>query len=170
MVLASSTSFAILPRSPWLDHQILACTLLVLPTCLFFLRPHFGQRRWRKRIWQPAYPGWVSGRASLTAHGQWLEGKRPPHLSKSCRTTLAGRAYSSAGQTTSAHYSMAFLQVFLAKVIRSMDESNLNPAALKKLHSSTVLALRATKMMAQSISRSMANLVVLKHHMWLNIM
>ncbi len=65
---------------------------------------------------------------------------------------------------------MAFLQVFLAKVIRSMDESNLNPAALKKLDSSTVLALRATKMMAQSISRSMANLVVLKHHLWLNIM
>ncbi len=31
----SSTSFAIYPIGPRRDHQILACTLLVPPTCLF---------------------------------------------------------------------------------------------------------------------------------------
>ncbi len=48
------------------------------PTCLFFLRPHFGRQRGWKRIWQPASPGWVSGHASLPTHGHWLEGKSRP--------------------------------------------------------------------------------------------
>ncbi len=50
---------------PQRDNQILVCTQLVLPTCLFFLRPHFGWRHGRKSLRQPASPGWVSGRASL---------------------------------------------------------------------------------------------------------
>ncbi len=44
-------------------------------TC-FFLHPHFGRWRRIKRIRQPASPGWVSGHASLPAHGHCLEGKR----------------------------------------------------------------------------------------------
>ncbi len=79
------------------------------------------------------------------------------HPSKPCRTTsaLAGRAYSSAGQAASALHSMAVLQVFQAKLLRSM-ESSLNPAAFNELRSVTDLALRTTKMTDQAIGRSMA--------------
>ncbi len=87
------------------------------------------------------------------------------HPSKPCRTTsaLAGRAYSSAGQAASAFHSMAVLQVF-------QDEFNPNPTAFKKLHSATDLAQCATKMTAQAICRSMASLMVLERHLWLNLM
>ncbi len=68
------------------DHQILASILLILPTCLFFPRPHFGRRHGRKRIRQPVSPGWVSGHATLPANGYWLEGKsRSPF--QTCRMT-----------------------------------------------------------------------------------
>ncbi len=93
------------------------------------------------------------------------------HLSKPCRRTsaLAGRAYSSAGQAASVLHSMAVLQVFQAKVIHSMDESNPNPAAFSELRSMTNLALGATKMTAQALGRSIASLVVLERHLWLNL-
>ncbi len=96
---------------------------------------------------------------------------KPAHPSKLCRMTsaLARGAYSSAGQATSALYSMAVLQVFQAKLLRSVDESNLNPTAFSELRSATGLALRATKMTAQAIGRSMASLVVLKRHLWLKL-
>ncbi|MCJ8740105.1 hypothetical protein PDJAM_G00055060 [Pangasius djambal] len=93
------------------------------------------------------------------------------HPSKLCRTTsaLAGRAYSSAGQEASALHSMAVLQVFQAKLLQVMDESGPDSAAFKELRSATDLALRATKATAQAIGRSMANLVVLERHLWLNL-
>ncbi|XDV15042.1 hypothetical protein PO909_015190 [Leuciscus waleckii] len=64
---------------------------------------------------------------------------------------------------------MAVLQVFQAKLLRSMDESGPDPEAFKDLHSTTDLALRATKTTAQAIGRSMANLTVLERHLWLNL-
>lgn len=51
-----------------------------------------------------------------------------------------------------------------------MNESSPVPAAFKDMCSTTDLALRATKMTAQLISRSMASLVVLERHNWLNLM
>ncbi len=71
----SSTSFNILFWGPWRDYKVLAFTLLIPPTYLFILRPHFGRQRRRKRLWQAASTGCVSGHASLPAHGHWLEGK-----------------------------------------------------------------------------------------------
>ncbi len=56
-----------------------------------------------------------------------------------------------------------------AKVLRSMDESNPNPAAFSELRSATDLALRTTKMTAQAIGRSMPSLVVLERYLWLNL-
>ncbi len=93
------------------------------------------------------------------------------HPSKPCRMTsaLAGRAYSSARQAALALHSMAVLQVFQAKFPHSMDESNPNPAAFSELRSVTDLALRATKITAQAIGRSMAHLLVLERHLWLNL-
>ncbi len=91
--------------------------------------------------------------------------------SKPCRTTavLTGRSYPSAGQAASALHSMAVLQVFQAKLLSSMDESEPDPATLRELRSATDLALRATKTSAQAIGRSMASLVVLEHHLWLTL-
>lgn len=93
------------------------------------------------------------------------------HPSKPCRTTsaLAGRAYSSAGQAAAALHSMAVLQVFQAKLLAATDESGPDVATLRELRSATDLALRATKSTAQAIGRSMANLVVLERHLWLNL-
>ncbi len=93
------------------------------------------------------------------------------HPSKPCRTTsaLAGRSYASAGQAASALHSMAVLQVYQAKLLSAVDESEPDPATLRELRSATDLALRATKTTAQAIGRSMASLVVLEHHLWLTL-
>ncbi len=82
--------------------------------------------------------------------------------SKPCRTTsaLAGRSNASAGQAASALLSMAVLQVYQAKLLSAVDESE--PDA-------TDLALRATKTTAQAIGGSMASLVVLERHLWLTL-
>ncbi|ROI48126.1 hypothetical protein DPX16_0815 [Anabarilius grahami] len=91
--------------------------------------------------------------------------------SKPCRTTstLAGRAYTSAGQAASALHTMAIFQVFQAKLLRSLDESGVDEPAFRDLRSATDLALRATKATAQAIGHSMASLVVLERHLWLNL-
>ncbi len=91
--------------------------------------------------------------------------------SKPCRTTsaLAGRSYASAGQAASALHSMAVLQVYQAKLLSAVDESEPDPATLRELRSATDLALRATKTTAQAIGRSMASLVVLERHLWLTL-
>ncbi len=56
------------------------------------------------------------------------------HPSKPCRTTaaLAGRSYASAGQAASVLHSMAVLQVFQAKLLSSMDESEPDPVTLRE--------------------------------------
>ncbi len=93
------------------------------------------------------------------------------HPSKPCRTTLAlaGRSYASAGQAASALHSMAVLQVYQAKLLSAVDESEPDPATLRELRSATDLALQATKTTAQAIGRSMASLVVLERHLWLTL-
>ncbi|KAI2646366.1 Titin [Labeo rohita] len=93
------------------------------------------------------------------------------HPSKPCRMTssLAGRAYTSAGQAASALHSMAILQVFQAKLLAEADKSALDPTTLAELRSATDLALRATKATAQAIGRSMTSLVVLERHLWLTL-
>ncbi len=94
------------------------------------------------------------------------------HPSKPCRTTsaLAGRSYASAGHAASALHSMAVLQVYQAKLLSAVDESEPDPATLKELRSATDLALRATKTTAQAIGRSVASLVVLERHLRLTLM
>ncbi len=93
------------------------------------------------------------------------------HPSKPCRanSALAGCAYTSAGQAALAFHSMADLQFFQAKLLRSTDKNGSDPTAFREPHSVTNLALYATNTTAQSIGRSMASLVVLERHMWLNL-
>ncbi len=64
---------------------------------------------------------------------------------------------------------MAVLQVYQAKLLSAVDESEPDPATLRELRSATDLALRATKTTAQAIGRSMASLVVLERHLWLTL-
>ncbi len=80
------------------------------------------------------------------------------HPSKLCRTTsaLAGRSYASAGQAASALHSMAVLQVYQAKLLSAVDESEPDPATLRELRSTTDLALRATKTTAQAMRAAIA--------------
>ncbi len=113
---------------------------------------------------------WVSGCTSLPTHCHRLEGEGQSP-SKPCRTTsaLAGRSYASAGQAASALHSMAVLQVYQAKLLSAVDESEPDPATLRELRSATDLALRATKTTAPAIGRSMASLVVLERHLWLTL-
>ncbi|XDV20475.1 hypothetical protein PO909_025797 [Leuciscus waleckii] len=64
---------------------------------------------------------------------------------------------------------MAVLQVYQAKLLQSIDEVGPNPEAFSDLRSATDLALQATKATAQAIGKSMASLVVLERHLWLNL-
>ncbi|KAK2883664.1 hypothetical protein Q8A67_017301 [Cirrhinus molitorella] len=75
------------------------------------------------------------------------------HSFKLCRTTsaLAGRAYSLARQVALVLHSMVVLQVCQTKLLLSMDESGLDPAAFRELRNMNGLALRATKMIVQAI-------------------
>lgn len=71
------------------------------------------------------------------------------------------------GEARSPLHSKAVLQVFLAKLLHAIDESD--TAAFKELLSATTLALCTTKTTAQAISHAMASLVVLERHLWLNL-
>lgn len=66
-------------------------------------------------------------------------------------------------------HTMVVLQFFQAKLLRSMDESGPDPAAFRELCSTTDLVLCATKTTAQAIGSTMASLVVLERHLWLNL-
>ena len=101
--------------------------------------------------------------------GSWRSKMTLP--SKPCRATsaLASRAYAAAGQAASGIHAMATLQAFQAKLLRSLDESGPFPDTLKDLRSASDLALRATKTTAQALGRSMASLIVLERHLWLNL-
>lgn len=64
---------------------------------------------------------------------------------------------------------MAVLQVFLAKLLHNMDESRQESNTFKELCTATHLALQATKATAQAVGKTMANLVVLERHLWMDL-
>ncbi|RXN38137.1 guanylate cyclase 2G-like protein [Labeo rohita] len=85
------------------------------------------------------------------------------------RRTKPCRANANAGQAASALHVMPILQVYQAKLLKSLDESGPDPEVFKELRRATDLALRTTKMTARAIGRSMGNLVVLDRHLWLTL-
>ncbi|KAL0146542.1 hypothetical protein M9458_058173 [Cirrhinus mrigala] len=91
--------------------------------------------------------------------------------SKPCRATahIAEKAYISAGHAASALHTMAVLQVFQTRLLRSLDEEGPDPESLRKLRTAADLALAASKKAAQGIGRNMGSLVVLHHHLWLTL-
>ncbi|XP_026054330.1 uncharacterized protein LOC113040222 [Carassius auratus] len=72
-------------------------------------------------------------------------------------------------KAASALHTMDILQVFQTKILRSLDESSPHEPGFRNLRSATDFALGDTKATAQAIRRSMANLVVLEHHLWHNL-
>ncbi len=64
---------------------------------------------------------------------------------------------------------MVVLQVFQAKMLAN-EEAGLDTASLRDLRSATDLALRATKVTAHAIGRTMSSLIVLERHLWLMMM
>ncbi len=80
---------------------------------------------------------------------------------------LTGSAYRACGEVASALHAMALLQAHQAKALRDLHEGGHDLAVLHELRAATDLALRATKVTAQSLGRAMSMLVVQEHHLWL---
>ncbi len=92
--------------------------------------------------------------------------------SKSCRvkSSLVGKSYSAAGQAAAMLHSMALLQAYQAELLKELDEGEgITPEAVKELRRATNLALGATKHTARAVGRSMAGMVTVERHLWLNL-
>ncbi len=69
---------------------------------------------------------------------------------------------------------MAILQVHQAKALKQVHEGSTDPGLMQELRTTTDLALRATKVTARSLRKAMDHgggpgVVVLEHHLWLNL-
>lgn len=98
---------------------------------------------------------------------------KPLLPSKPCRITssIAEKAYITAGQAGAALNTMAVLQAYQAEMLKRLAEGEVEGKedTLDELRRATDLALRATKCAAQATGRTMSNLVVLERHLWLNL-
>ncbi len=65
---------------------------------------------------------------------------------------------------------MSLLQAYRAKLLADLDEGRgIGPNAVCKLRRATDLSLSATKERVKTIGRSMAALVAIERHVWLNL-
>ncbi len=89
--------------------------------------------------------------------------------SRACRhsSALTGSAYAACGEAASALHAMSLLQVHQAKALRDLHEGSQDSEVLSELHTTTDLALRATKVKARSLGRAMSTMVVQERHLWL---
>ncbi len=77
---------------------------------------------------------------------------------------LTGSAYRACGEAASALHAMALLQVHQTKALKDLHKGSHDLAVLHELRAATDLALRATKVTAQSLGRAMSTLVVQERH------
>ncbi len=89
--------------------------------------------------------------------------------SRACKYSsgLTGSAYRACGRRASALHAMALLQVHQAKALKTCTRVVTTLTVLHELRAATDLALRATKVTAQSLGRAMSTLVVQERHLWL---
>ncbi len=80
---------------------------------------------------------------------------------------LTGSAYRACGDAASALHARVLLQVHQAKALKDLHEGGHDLAVLLELRAATDLALRVTKVTAQSLGRAMSTLVVQERHLWL---
>ncbi len=87
--------------------------------------------------------------------------------SRACKylSGLTGSAYRACGEATSALHAVALLQVHQAKALKDLHEGGHDLVVLHELRAATDLALRPTKVTAQSLGKS--TLVVQECHLWL---
>ncbi len=65
---------------------------------------------------------------------------------------------------------MAVLQTYQADLLKNLDNGQgLSPDEVAELHRTTDLVLRATKQAATAMGRSMAAMVVMERHLWVNL-
>ncbi len=98
--------------------------------------------------------------------------KAPSLPSKSLQETsrLNGRAYAAAGQAVASLHTMAVLQAYQADLLKDLDMGQgLSPDEVAELRRTTDLALCATKQAATAMGRSMADMVVMERHLWVNL-
>ncbi len=143
---------------------------LTLPASVLPLHPPSLRLTALKKRYMRGCLNWMSQWLHISAHPLPSAGRRRPVT----RPSHAGPLQRSLDaptllQAASALHSMAVLQVYQAKLLSAVDESEPDPATLRELRSATDLALRATKTTAQAIGRSMASLVVLERHLWLTL-
>ncbi len=67
-------------------------------------------------------------------------------------------------------HTMAVLQAYQADLLKDLDNGQgLSPDEVAELRRTTDLALRATKQAATAMGRSMAAMVVMERHLWVNL-
>ncbi|KAL0152736.1 hypothetical protein M9458_052459 [Cirrhinus mrigala] len=82
---------------------------------------------------------------------------------------LNGRTYVAAGLTGGALHTVAILQAYQAILLKDLDENKgLSSEPVKELRCTTDLADRTTKQTAAVIGRSMAAMVAMERHPWVN--
>ncbi len=83
---------------------------------------------------------------------------------------LNGKAYAAAGQAVASLHTMAVLQAYQADLLKDLDNGQgLSPDKVAELRRTTDLALRATKQAATAMGKSMAAMVVMERHLWVNL-
>ncbi len=110
--------------------------------------------------------------ASYLSMGDTASLKVPSLPFKSLQDTsrLNGRAYAAAGQAVALLHTMAVLQAYQADLLKDLDDGQgLSPDEVAELRRTTDLALRATKQAATAMGRSMAAMVVMERHLWVNL-
>lgn len=86
--------------------------------------------------------------------------KVPKLPTKPCRTTLPP------GQAYACLHILCILQAYQAHLLRDLDEvESVRPDTIEELHWATDLSLQATK----KTTRSMAALVTMERHLWLDL-
>lgn len=94
-----------------------------------------------------------------------------PLVESSLKTpALNDRAYVAVGQASGALHTMAVLQAYQADLLKDSDEGRgLPPEAVKELWCTTNLTLHATKQTAAATGSSMAAMVAMERHLWINL-
>ncbi len=89
--------------------------------------------------------------------------------SRACKYSsgLTGSAYRACGEAASALHAMAFTAGPPGQSPERPARGGSRPTVLHELRAATDLALRATKVTAQSLGRAMSTLVVQERHLWL---
>ncbi len=108
------------PSSPKIMTSSRYCGMPPTRLASVLLLPLFShQLTALKRKDTSACPLWMSPWPRISARPQLSDGRRGRAIRPSCTLALAGRAYSAAGQASSALHSTAVLQVFQAKILTS---------------------------------------------------